>query len=263
VGLQEELDAQLGLLQDGLLEIAKAQPAETVVDVGCGCGASSLALARCVGDVGSVTGVDISGPMLAHARLRAEADGLNQLRFLQGDAQVHPFEEASVDLVTSRFGIMFFENFESAFRNLHRALKPGGRIAFMCWRPALENPWMTIPLMAAGQFVELPAPPDNPQAPGPFALSDSEFVKPMMAAAGFSNVELNPLDLKLRVGAGNTIEDAYDFNLKIGPLTPLLADKDEETRRKVRNAIMDALKPHHTNEGVMLDFAAWVVTAKK
>lgn len=260
VTLQEELDAQLAPLQEGLLKTANPQRGETVVDIGCGCGASSLALGEAVGESGTVTGLDISGPMLRHARIRAQSAGLNHVSFVEGDAQVYPLEENSVDLVTSRFGIMFFEDFKAAFTNLNRALKPGGRIAFMCWRPGLDNPWMTIPLMAAAQYVEIPPPPEDPQAPGPFALSDPEFVKPTMEAAGFDRVEMQPLDLKLRVGTGNSVEDAYAFNLKIGPLTPMLADQGEEIVAKVKDAIMAALQPHHTDQGVMLDFAAWLVT---
>lgn len=263
VNLQEDLDAQLGPLQDGLLKIANAQTGEVVIDIGCGCGASTLALGEAVGADGNVTGLDISAPMLRHARVRAQSAGLDQVSFVEGDAQVYDFKEGSVDLVTSRFGIMFFEDFSTAFKNFHRALKPGGRIAFMCWRAPQENPWMTIPLAAASEFIEMPPPPEDPQAPGPFALADEGFVVPMMEGCGFNNVDMTRLDKKLRLGRGNEVDDAYEFNLKVGPLASALADQTEETVEKVKQAIFSELANHHGPDGVMLSFAPWLVTGDK
>ena len=171
VRLQELLDHQLADL--GLFVVERAAPAagERVLDIGCGCGASSLELAQRVGPKGSVLGVDVSEPMLARARERARHAGVDNLQFQRGDAQVTPFEPGSFDLVHSRFGIMFFEDPPAAFANMRRALAPNGRVTFVCWQPLSENPWMRIPMAAALPHIELPPIP-APGAPGPFALGD-------------------------------------------------------------------------------------------
>lgn len=261
VAMQEDLDTQLGPLQDALMEHIGVQSGQTIIDVGCGCGASSLELARRVGESGSVIGADISDPMLARARERAQAEGLSQVTFIQGDAQVHPFESGIADMVTSRFGIMFFEDPVAAFTNLRNALIPGGRLAFMCWRPFMENPWMAVPMAAAAEHVELPIPAD-PYGPGPFSLAEQEHTTSLLEQAGFSNISMTPNDQNLSMGGTGDLDDSVDFVLKIGPLSRIMAESDADTIAKVRNAVKEALAPFSTDDGVSMKFATWLVNAE-
>src|SRR5262249_6517301 len=149
---------------------------ERVLDVGCGTGQTSIELARRAGPGGAVTGIDISAPMLARARARAADAGARTVTFLDADAQTHRFDPASLDVCFSRFGIMFFAAPDAAFANLRSALRPAGRLAFVCWQSMRDNPWMLVPLMAAAAHITLPPPP-APDAPGPFSFADADRVR--------------------------------------------------------------------------------------
>lgn len=261
VGMQERLDAQLERFNAVVFDRAELKPGEHVLDIGCGCGATTLAAAQRVRPGGSATGADISRPMLGRARERAKAAGVDNTSFVEADAQTYSFEPARFDAVISRFGVMFFIDPVTAFANIRRALKPGGRISFICWRPMKENPWVVLPLMAAAKHIELPAPPD-PFAPGPFAFADAERTRGILAKAGFIDVATDTYDLRYPIGNTADFEQAVDFTLEIGPVSALLLDKPEDLRRVVRESIREALAPHRTAEGVVLDSAAWIVTAR-
>jgi SAM-dependent methyltransferase len=259
--MQEELDEQLSPLQDALISYLKPEPGQHIIDIGCGCGATSLMLAGIVGSAGSVTGLDVSQPMLNRARERAVNIGLTNTTFEEGDAQTFPLDEATYDNVTSRFGIMFFANPTEAFVNFKSSLRADGSLTFMCWRTIQDNTWMTVPLMAAAEHLEMPPPPE-PNSPGPFAFADKEYLKGLLVDAGFTSIEIVPFDSKMNMGAGSKIYNSVDFVTKIGPLSRLLQDLDDESVDKVKVSIRKALKPFQTSEGVELDAAVWLVKAK-
>ena len=252
------LDAQIAPLGLAALERAGVAAGERVVDVGCGCGQTSLQLAERVGPGGAVLGVDISSLMLGRARERAK--DLAQLRFENADAQTHRFAER-FDLVFSRFGVMFFADPTAAFANLRAALRPQGRLAFVCWQGIERNPWLLVPLRALAGIVELPAPPP-PGSPGPFAFADPERVRGILGAAGFGDVLLTPLAGDLAIGAGGDLERAVRFAMQMGPASALLREAGDAVRERARDAIRAALAPLVTPTGVRADYAAWVVTAR-
>jgi SAM-dependent methyltransferase len=252
------LDAQIAPLGLAALERARVAAGERVVDVGCGCGQTSLQLAERVGPGGAVLGVDISSLMLGRARERAK--DLAQLRFENADAQTHRFAER-FDLVFSRFGVMFFADPTAAFANLRAALRPQGRLAFVCWQGIERNPWLLVPLRALAGIVELPAPPP-PGSPGPFAFADPERVRGILGAAGFGDVLLTPLAGDLAIGAGGDLERAVRFAMQMGPASALLREAGDAVRERARDAIRAALAPLVTPTGVRADYAAWVVTAR-
>jgi SAM-dependent methyltransferase len=261
VQLEDQLDAQIGPIGDAMLELAAPSPGERVIDVGCGCGATTLSIAERIAPAGHVTGVDISEPMLTRCRERAKAAGLSNLEFVQADAQVHEFAPAEVDLVTSRFGVMFFADPVAAFSNLHGALKDTGRIAFACWQPLAANPWMSIPLMAAAPLLpELPPPPD-PEAPGPFAFGNADRVLSILGDAGFSKVELKAYETSLLVGGSSSFDESIDFVLRMGPTARLLADASADLQSSIRSAVAEALEPFRTDAGVSMECATWLVSA--
>ena len=199
--MQRVLDDELGPLGEAGIALLAPKAGERVIDIGCGCGATSLDLAQAVGPGGAVLGVDISAPMLTVARTRAADAGLPQAKFIEGDAQVHGFDAGAFDSVFSRFGVMFFADPPAAFANIRRALKPGGRLTFVCWRAVMENPWMTLPAMAALQHLPPLTEAVDADGPGPFAFADPAKVRGILAAAGFADIDLKPHDQA--IGARN------------------------------------------------------------
>ncbi len=262
VKMQEQLDEQISQL--GLLTMQRAavQLGEQVLDVGCGCGQTSLELAERVGPRGSVLGVDISTPMLARARERQNERGFKSLTFLQADAQTHRFESARFDLLFSRFGVMFFENPAAAFANLHTAVRPGGRLCFVCWQALDKNEWARVPLAAATKHVPLPA-PASPDAPGPFAFANPDRVQKLLESGGFTEVKLESHQAELTMGGATTINEAVDFTLEIGPIARLLADVSTDIRAHVVEELRVVLAPYAKGNGVSLSGAVWIVTARR
>jgi SAM-dependent methyltransferase len=261
VAYQEKLDAQIAPYAEAVLDRAALQPGERVLDIGCGCGASTLAAAARVAPEGSATGVDISRPMLERARARAAEGNVSNVEFVEGDAQTFSFAAGDFDAGISRFGIMFFSDPIAAFGNIRRALKPRGRLCFICWRPMIENPWVTIPLAAAAEHMELPPPPE-PNAPGPFAFGDGEHLHGVLTSAGFADISIERHDSRMRIGSDGTLEDAVEFAMTLGPVNGVLVDKPDAVLEAVRKSIYAALSEHHTDEGVLLDAAAWLVSAR-
>jgi len=251
--LQAPLDRQLARLGHRTIAVLAPKPGERVLDIGCGAGETTLDLAATGAEV---VGVDISRPLLDVARRRGA--GVTDVSFLEADAQTHPFAAGSFDAIFSRFGVMFFADPPAAFANLRRALKPGGRLAFVCWRRPDENPFMTAPMVAALALVPTPPPPPEPGAPGPFAFADPERVRGILDAAGFTDVTLTPHEQKI---GGNDLDTTLDLALKVGPLGALLRENPDQ-QAKVIEAVRGVLAAHDGPDGVTLDSASWIVTAR-
>jgi SAM-dependent methyltransferase len=262
VALQARIDAQIRVFGEQAIARGAIATGERVLDVGCGCGDTTIAIGRRVGGAGAVTGVDVSTVMLERARAAARAAGLTHVRFEAADAQTHEFPPAGLDLVYSRFGVMFFSDPFAAFANLARALRPGGRLAFACWREIRENPWVLIPLAAAAEHIALPPPP-APGAPGPFAFGDGARVRDILGRAGFAEVVLAAVDEELTIGGQPDLDVAVDFLLDIGPAGAAIREAGSDARPIVARAVRAALAPHHTPAGVRLRGAAWIVTARR
>jgi SAM-dependent methyltransferase len=258
VAEQEELDRALRPFGDAALAAAAPRPGERVLDVGCGCGATTIDLARQVTATGAVTGIDISTQMLDRARSRVAALGLKSVGFLEADAGAHPFA-SEYDLVFSRYGVMFFADPARAFANLTHALVPGGRVAFVAWRSLEENAWLDVPFRAALTVVE-PPPPEPPDAPGPFAFASDARVMQILADAGLARVVVAPFEHALLLGT--SVDAAVQFACSTGRVARML-QSDEARRPRVLEAVRAALAATATEKGVALPGAAWIVTASR
>jgi SAM-dependent methyltransferase len=253
VAMQDALDAQLHDLGLAAMAALAVREGERVIDIGCGCGDTTLELAERVGPGGTVLGADISAPMLEVARRRAE--GLGRVSFAQADAQTHAFEPA--DAAFSRFGVMFFADPAAAFANIRRALAPAGRVAFVCWRALAENHWMTIPMAAVAPLLP-PAPPPPLNAPGPFAFADRDRVRGILSDAGFTHIAIEPHNQA--IGQGD-LETTVRTSLNVGPVGAALRE-NPLLRAPITAAVSAALAPHAGADGVKLPSATWIVTAR-
>lgn len=253
---QTRLDAMLSPLSEAALRAAAAKPGEHVLDIGCGCGDTSIKLAETVTATGRVLGADISAPMLALAKKRASAPNI---AFSEADAASYRFEPHAFDLLFSRFGVMFFANPDEAFANMRQALKQTGRVAFVCWRDWRENEWVRVPIMAVRPHVP-PQPQLGPEDPGPFAFADPARIRRIMAAGGFDAITLKPFDAQVEIG--NTLDDAVAYLQEFGPTSRALTDASPAQKQQAAAALREALTPHAKTTPIKLGAAVWLVTAR-
>lgn len=255
---QTRLDAMLSPISEAALRTAAAISGEHVLDIGCGCGATSIALAQAVGAKGRVIGADVSEPMLALARERS-GTSMRHLAFKEADAAQYPFEAGAADLLFSRFGVMFFADPDAAFANMRKALKPGGRATFVCWRDWRENEWVRIPIAAVRPHVP-PQPQLGPEDPGPFSFANPGRVRRILATAGFDAITMKPFDTPIQLG--RSLDDAADHLQEFGPISRMLAEASAAQKQDAAASLREALSPFARTAPVELGAAVWIVTAK-
>jgi ubiquinone/menaquinone biosynthesis C-methylase UbiE len=256
VDAQETLDRMFLPFEVLLANAVATSPARRVLDVGCGTGSTTLAVARRLGEYGRCSGIDISGPMLATARLRAEREGV-PASFICGDAQRYPFEDESFDAIISRFGVMFFDDPIRAFANLRRAAAHGAALRFIAWRGAAENPFMTTAERAAAPLLpNLPA--READAPGQFAFANAERVRTILDHSGWSEIHIDRLDVECVLPE----RDLVLYLSRLGPVGAILQDADEATRAQVVDTVRAAFDPYVHGSEVRFDAACWIVGAR-
>ena len=247
---------------EALLDHINPEPGSRAIDIGCGGGSQSILLAERLGGTGHVLGVDISGPLLGVARdkTRAQFPEYAEMDFLQADASSHTFEAASVDLLFSRFGVMFFDDPTAAFSNMRPALRDGGRLGFSCWQGVKENQWVREPLQAALQHVPPPEKPD-PNAPGPFAFADDSRVTAILKDSGFTDIRLEPREVDMVFGNGGDLKQTVAELVGIGPVSRLLMDQDDATRARVVESVAEVMASYFSDGALQMKGAVWFVTA--
>ena len=248
-------DRSVAAYHEPLLDRAAIQPNDRVLDVGCGTGQTTRDAAR-ISHAGSALGVDLSSRMLDQARRLAAEQGLANATFVQADAQVHPFDDAAFDLAISRTGAMFFGDHVAAFRNIGRALRPGGRLVLLNWQSLTDNEWLRAISTALAAGRDLPPPP--PDA-GPFALSDPDRVRGLLTEAGFTDIGLDGMSASLWFG--NDADDATRF--AIGLLGWMLEGLDDAGRARALDALHDTMAAHESAGGVLFGSTAWFVEATR
>jgi SAM-dependent methyltransferase len=258
---QAALDAMLRGFSQAALAAAAVAPDEHVLDVGCGCGDTSLTLGALVGEGGRVVGLDVSTQMLARARERGA--GMSNVSFLEADAGSAPLEHAAFDILFSRFGVMFFPDPMRTFAHLRGALRPKGRVAFVCWRALADNPWAAVPFEASARVLG-PPPPGPPDAPGPFSFGDDARVRAILEGAGFRDVTLRAFEGQMAFGESGSLHDAAQEIVRLGPVARLLVDRDDAAVALALAAIEGVLPAYaQGGRGVRFPAATWIVTAVK
>jgi SAM-dependent methyltransferase len=233
-------------------------PTDRVLDLGCGTGVKTRSLAESV-PLRSIVGIDLSPMMIAHAQESATRAGLTNVEFVAGDAQVFSFGEDVFDIALSSFGSMFYADPVSAFTNVRRGLRTGGRLALLSWRPLADNEWLLAFRNALALGRDLPAPPLR--APGPFGLADPDHVRRVLSDAGYINIALDPLDADLDFGAD--LDSAYAYVSHMGVTRGLTAGLDDASRSRALESLRETLKAHETPDGVRMPGAAWRITAER
>lgn len=252
VDAQGVLDHMFRPFERHLADIVAASPGR-VLDIGCGTGATTRTFAR---QGAPCLGMDISAPMIAVARERAQREGL-AVEFACADAQAHPFEAGCFDWIVSRFGVMFFDDPVQAFANLHRASRRDGRLCLVAWRGAVDNPFMTTAERAAAPLLPQ-LPPRRPGAPGQFAFAEPGPVQRILEEGGWRDVDIRPLDVTCRFPE----RDLLLYLSRLGPVGRVLQDLEETTRQRIIEVVRAAFEPYVQNDTVCFDAACWDIRAR-
>jgi SAM-dependent methyltransferase len=258
VARQEHTDITLAPVTEALVAFAAPRVGERVLDIGCGCGATTLEFARAVGPAGRVAALDISMPMLAEGQARARAAGIANVDWQQADPATAALDE--FDLLTSAFGAMFFGDPVAAFAHMRGAARSGARMAFVCWRPLAENPWMEVPMNAVAWHLP-PRPKPVPNSPGMFAFADPRYVAEVLTAAGWAPPRLDKFDVELDIAAGHGLEEAVVQSTQIGAVNSWLRDRPAQVVSAAVASLREALAAHLDGASVRLPGAMWLVSS--
>lgn len=261
VDKQREMDIMLNPLGERAIQELDLSGEKKILDIGCGCGATTLEIAKAVTQ-GEVIGVDISEPMLERATKTASDMMLNNTSFQVKDVQVDEMPRSYFDIAFSRFGVMFFEDPFEAFKNINHCLKDNGQLSFVCWQHASLNPWQSLSIQVIKEFLDLPAP--APKTPGPFAFEDKSYINEILTESGFRDIEIKDNQEDIVMFSGKSIREACEDYLTINPVvTEMLKNSPTELREEILEALIGKFSDFHNNEGLLFPSATWIVTAKK
>ena len=261
VDKQKEMDIMLNPLGERAIQGLDLSGEIKILDIGCGCGATTLEIAKAVTQ-GEVIGVDISEPMLERATKTASDMMLNNTSFQVKDVQVDEMPLSYFDIAFSRFGVMFFEDPFEAFKNINHSLKDNGQLSFVCWQHASLNPWQSLSIQVIKEFLDLPAP--APKSPGPFAFEDKSYINEILTESGFRDIEIKDNQEDIVMFSGKSIREACEDYLTINPVvTEMLKNSPTELREEILEALIGKFSDFHNNEGLLFPSATWIVTAKK
>ena len=261
VDKQREMDIMLNPLGERVIQGLDLKEETKILDIGCGCGATTLEIAKIVNQ-GEVIGVDISEPMLERATKTASDMMLNNTSFQVKDVQVDEMPRSYFDVAFSRFGVMFFEDPFEAFKNINHSLKDNGQLSFVCWQHASLNPWQSLSIQVIKEFLDLPAP--APKSPGPFAFEDKNYINEILTESGFRDIEIKDNQEDIVMFSGKSIREACEDYLTINPVvTEMLKNSPTELREEILEALIGKFSDFHNNEGLLFPSATWIVTAKK
>ena len=259
---QQAMDTMLNPLGEAALKKLELNEDSNVLDIGCGCGNTTLNIAEKIKPSGRVTGLDISKPMLQRAIESAQNRSLENTSFQCLDVQTEDFGVNTFNAAFSRFGVMFFEDPVAAFRNINESLLPRSPLSFICWQSPIQNPWQSLFVQEVKKFIDLPSPP--PRSPGPFAFMESDYVNSILENSNFENVEIVGYEAKVNMFSGRSLSDAVKDYTSINPVvTEMLKDSTEELKERILNSVIEVFSPYFSEKGLIFSSATWIVTANK
>ena len=258
---QSEMDIMLNPLGKKALAKLDLKSNSEVLDIGCGCGATTLEIAKKVSE-GTVTGLDISVPMLGKAESEASIQGIANVDFKVIDVQVDQLASEKYDYVYSRFGVMFFDDPYEAFKNIFSSIKEGGELSFVCWQDPSLNPWQSLSVQVIRGYLDMPSPP--PRSPGPFAFHEKDYVKEILEKSGFSNISFDDNQEDITMFSGKSLQEASEDYLAINPVvTEMLKDSPDDLKAEIVESLKEAFSEFHKGDGLVFPSATWVVSASK
>ena len=259
---QSAMDTMLSPLGEAALNKLNFNENENVLDIGCGCGHTTLNIAKRIGPTGKVTGLDISEPMLKKAKESAEEMSLTNASFNCVDVQTDEIGEQLFSVAFSRFGVMFFEDSVVAFRNINKSLISGGSLSFVCWQSPAKNPWQSLFVQEVKKFIDLPSPP--PRSPGPFAFMESEYVSSILKESEFQDIIIDGHEAEVNMFSGRSLSDSVKDYISINPVvSEMLKGSPENQKTEIIKSAIEAFSPYYSEKGLVFPSATWLVTARK
>ena len=259
---QNAMDTMLSPLGEAALNKLNFNEEENVLDIGCGCGHTTLNIAKRIGPSGNVTGLDISEPMLKRAKESAVEMSITNTSFKCVDVQIEDLGDQIYSAAFSRFGVMFFEDSIAAFKNINKSLISGGYLSFVCWQSPAVNPWQSLFIQEVKKFLDLPSPP--PRSPGPFAFMESEYVSSILEESKFQDITIEGHEVEVNMFSGRSLSDSVKDYISINPVvTQMLKESSENQIAEIVNSGIEAFSPYYSEKGLIFPSATWLVTARK
>ena len=259
---QNAMDTMLSPLGEAALNKLNFNEEENVLDIGCGCGHTTLNIAKRIGPSGNVTGLDISEPMLKRAKESAVEMSITNTSFKCVDVQTEDLGDQIYSSAFSRFGVMFFEDSIAAFKNINKSLISGGYLSFVCWQSPAVNPWQSLFIQEVKKFLDLPSPP--PRSPGPFAFMESEYVSSILEESKFQDITIEGHEAEVNMFSGRSLSDSVKDYISINPVvTQMLKESSENQIAEIVNSGIEAFSPYYSEKGLIFPSATWLVTARK
>ena len=259
---QNAMDTMLSPLGEAALNKLNLNEGENVLDIGCGCGHTTLNIAKRISPDGQVTGLDISKPMLKRAKESANEMSISNASFNCVDVQTDDMGEEVYSAAFSRFGVMFFEDPVAAFCNINKSLITGASLSFVCWQSPALNPWQSLFIEAVKKYVDLPSPP--PRSPSPFAFMESEYVSSILEESNFQNIMIEGYEAEVNMFSGRSLSDSVKDYISINPVVSgMLKDSTEQEKTEIINSAIEAFSPYYSAKGLMFPSATWLVTTTK
>ena len=259
---QNAMDTMLSHLGEAALNKLNLNEGENVLDIGCGCGNTTLNIAKRISPDGQVTGLDISEPMLKRAKESANEMSISNASFNCVDVQTDDIGEEVYSAAFSRFGVMFFEDPIAAFHNINKSLITGASLSFVCWQSPALNPWQSLFIEAVKKYVDLPSPP--PRSPSPFAFMESEYVSSILEESNFQNIMIEGHEAEVNMFSGRSLSDSVKDYISINPVVSgMLKDSTEQEKTEIINSAIEAFSPYYSAKGLMFPSATWLVTTTK
>ena len=259
---QNAMDTMLSPLGEAALNKLNFSEKENVLDIGCGCGHTTLNIAKRIGSSGKVTGLDISEPMLKRAKESAIEMSISNTFNKCVDVQTEDLGDQIYSAAFSRFGVMFFEDSVAAFKNINKSLISGGYLSFVCWQSPAVNPWQSLFIQEVKKFLDLPSPP--PRSPGPFAFMESEYVSSILEESKFQDIRIEGHEAEVNMFSGRSLSDSVKDYISINPVvTQMLKESSENQIAEIVNSGIEAFSPYYSEKGHIFPSARWLVTARK